>query len=624
MNKKTRELKTRERKKRGRKTRERKTRELKTRERKTDGVIQTGGVISISDARTAFVKFFTPSATSSIEYLAEGADGVTFICTNDESDYYAFRPHLIAQLVTRVIIKISVLDSSRPSTSKIGFDNEISLQQEVVNSTISYFEPVSPTILYHSNDQTMANLLRLNPYFNDFFNRRKSVKPNDMLGVIVMECAGDVENFSRLDALTQSRLPAEKTRELYAVSIFELFRLALAGINQGDYHRNNILTSTSYPDYFLSDDETLKWYSGKRSMIIDYGRANRFTDEQTIEFNRCYNLFTESDNFDAYQRCIMIIRENGQYIDKRPVTNVHFKWFLTSSYGDKGIMDLIIELDQARNRSIAKTVENMQKRVTDTIGSFDELPLNEDYDRFNWVNKELIKFVIQHIIEVEGQMKGDRPSASFSRQNQFQDVDLNGKGFELSKTKEEFEYLKNMFPGNYSSSAESSSHRKTEGNAKGYLPSTSFSRQDQFHDVVLNEKGFEYLKGHNLSSSDESYDPYALIKKDDKQYNYSGGVVSPRDDFNALIALIGNIDLNKLIEVSCFAIAFILYSYGKSNGLEQAFETLCFGLQNSSTYNIPKFVNQNEFPLTQGIKTGGVTKKHKKERGHKKTQKGKR
>ncbi|MEI6579711.1 MAG: hypothetical protein WCN92_09655 [Eubacteriales bacterium] len=31
-----------------------------------------------------------------------------------------------------------------------------------------------------------------------------------------------------------------------------------------------------------------------------------------------------------------------------------------ASYGDKGIMDLIIELDQARNRSIAKTVENMQ------------------------------------------------------------------------------------------------------------------------------------------------------------------------------------------------------------------------------------------------------------------------
>jgi len=597
---------------------------------------QKGGVTAIGDPDEAFDIFFTPSDTSSISYLSKGIEGVTFICTNDNSQYYAFRPHLLTQKVTRVVVKLSLLHEPETarvngvtkSISKHEFDDEIELQLEAIESTIGFFEPVSPTILYQSNNNITSlidRLLTLHPtqYTIDILNSYKSSERwNTSIGVIVMECSSGVESFSRLgELLSQDTM---RNQQNYAVAIFELFRLALCGINQGDYHLQNILFSTSYPDYFISDTDEYQWYLGKRALIIDFGRGNVFTSEKKEEFARNYEKIsiddetTLEDRFKSYQMCIKIIYENGQYASKTKFNNPSFRWFLDESYRSEVIMRYVIELVYARGRAIHQTIEQTSKYVTDSIGEAGtELSGDAEiqYEEYKWVNPNLMKFVIQHLQKVNGSSDNDVPLVPQGSSGKLYDVPQVPPRFSEKVKEKQKELLPKIEEryGDWGSDGygEWSSDDKTSDNPFVFesdkepdLNPSEIKRKEE--QILLHQKPMVYdpyaalfdprvaYKSSSESSSNSStFDPYAPIfdpnadlnksgSKGGKRNKFKGGLNETKKDidyFITLVSLIKSIGIQALIQESCFTSVFILYSHGKSGELSKAYDSLSDGLQ---------------------------------------------
>ena len=260
--------------------------------------------------------------------------------TNEDSDYYAIRPNSLGEKITRVVIKIALLHTEREviynnrsmkSISKDEFNNEVELQHKVVESTIGFFEPVSPIIVYWSNQQKVGfinTLFTLNPdkYTYDELEKYKFELPNGegfAIGVIVMECAGFKEQFQGLhDTLNawtrQTTRGSRNDDQYYALTAFELFHLAYEGFSQGDFHIGNIMISKNYPGYFLSDGYT--WYKDKRALILDWGRGNELSSVKFYKlpgkgdteydareaFMFYYDSFIETGDFKGYQQCISL------------------------------------------------------------------------------------------------------------------------------------------------------------------------------------------------------------------------------------------------------------------------------------------------------------------------------
>jgi hypothetical protein len=118
---------------------------------------QKGGVISIGDNPLKTFLDFVEGST--IDYLSVGTTGLVFTCENNErSDYYAFRPNNLATNVTKIILKLFIIhdqtqlrtkidDLDFKSTSEFEFRIETDNQNDIVNATCEYFEPSMPTIL---------------------------------------------------------------------------------------------------------------------------------------------------------------------------------------------------------------------------------------------------------------------------------------------------------------------------------------------------------------------------------------------------------------------------------------------------------------------------------------------
>ena len=118
---------------------------------------QRGGVISIGDnPLKTFIDFVDGST---IDYLSVGTTGLVFTCENTErSDYYAFRPNNLATNVTKIILKLFIIHDQTQvrtnidyldfkSISEFEFRIETDNQNDIVNATCEYFEPSMPTIL---------------------------------------------------------------------------------------------------------------------------------------------------------------------------------------------------------------------------------------------------------------------------------------------------------------------------------------------------------------------------------------------------------------------------------------------------------------------------------------------
>lgn len=540
---------------------------------------QYGGVLSINDPKTAFIEFL---AKSNIEFLTAGLNGVILTCTNNiNSNYYMFRPGVLAKKVNKVIIKLCLLhDESKNeddfcdelfidnqkleycSVSHTEFFDEVAIYEDIVNASIGYFEPIAPTLLFSqvSRPEIMSLLYKQidkkntrTDYFFDNYNRIINNHSVTGVGLMIMECAGVEENFTTLRDYISTHNQIENEQAV-AVGIYELLILGYYRFCHGDHHLGNILFSNNYSDYFTSKTGTNEWYSNSRAFIIDFGRANRFNENKYQEFMYHLFNFTQEPTILKLRHCIDVIINNGygETNDISLIDHPVYSW-LNLGVNNLNVVRYIGELINARNRSISNTIESTKNIVSNAING--AIDINDikgylSYDELNniTINNVILRFVIQHIIDFY-----NRPPLPFSTLIRLLQNDYTEES--ISNTKKGGRmYIDNI-------------------ESKNFEP-------PKFEFKNIETKNIEYVK---------------------------------------FIDLIKSTDLNELLNRSCFAILFILFSIGKLYEIEGSIRCLSMGLYPlKNDYNssfkgyMPIENHQIEFEQPIAYTVGGRKKRNNK------------
>ena len=594
---------------------------------------QRGGVIPIGDPVSAFNKFFTPNETTSVYYLSRGVEGLTFMVTNEDSDYYAFRPASLGDKITRVVVKIALLHTENEiiynarrmkSVSKDDFNNEVELQQRAVETTIGFFEPVSPTIVYWSNQQNIGfinMLLRLNPdaYTYDELEKYKLDVPNGKgaaIGVIVMECAGFKEHFRGLhnnlnawSRQTSSGSPNDDT--YYALTAFELFRLAYEGFSQGDFHIDNIMMSNNYPGYFVSDDQT--WYKDKRALILDWGRGNELSTAKFYKlpgkgeteydareaFIFYYETFIETGDFKSYQQCIFIIVKSGSFKRHKPIA-ADVTWFSLYCFGNKTIMNYIRELHHARERGKKQTIEDTREYVVKALGTIDpekrEL-FEKNYEQLQVVCPELIAFVVNHVKSIEKTKRLYMPPMFVKRASELQHgfFDVN-----LLETPHPLGIQKSINQRQPSASSDLST---------SYDDIFKMDFSPNKHDIYKPMNSSNNNSSNNNSSNNNSSNNNSSNNSSLQDAASGQNMYHP---FSGSSGGGGGSTIEMFLDKSCFSTAFVVFVIVQNTELSRIFGTINFGLtpqsNNAAKSNYvpePNYVSQPNQGFQEIVAYGG-------------------
>ena len=544
---------------------------------------QCGGVLSTIDPRKAFIDFL---ANSKIEFLTAGLNGVILTCTNNvNSNYYMFRPGVLAKKVNKVIIKLCLLHNESKnemefcddlfidnqilqycSVSHAEFIDEVTIYEEIVNASIGYFEPIAPTLLFSQifgpkimsllHKQTDKTNTRTD-YFFDNYGRIINNHNVAGIGLMVMECAGVEENFTTLRDYINTHNQMENEQAV-AVGIYELLILGYYGFCHGDHHLGNILFSNNYNGYFTSENGTNEWYSNSRAFIIDFGRANRFYETKYQEFMHHFFIFTQDPTIMKLRPCIDVIVKNGngETNDTSLINHPIYSW-LNTGMNNPTVVRYIYELIGARNVSISNTIESTKNIVSNSITDINDIKGYLSYDELNniTINNVILRFVIQHIID-----SYNRPPLPFSSflqllQNDYRD--------------------------------ESISNTQKGGREYNFEPPNFESRIIESKNIV----------SKNIESKN-------IVSKNNGTKN---------SEYVKFIDLIKSTDLNELLNRSCFAILFILYSIGKLYEIEGSIRSLSYSLKNED--------KKPQQPDTEGGHANKITKRKRKRKKSKENKK---
>ena len=519
---------------------------------------QKGGVISISaNPSKTFIDFIEGST---IDYLTVGTTGLVFTCENNEtSDYYAFRPNNLATKVTKIILKLCIIhdqtqlrtkidDFDFKSLDELDFRRETYNQDDIVNATCEYFEPSMPTILFANitDEINIEDVFKLsNDETNDVistFNTALHSLPGLKLGIIAMEHAGINETFQTMREFVDSGIDDETRKQTEAMAMYELIVLGVKGFYHGDHHRSNLLYSdNSTTDYFLSDDGSKKWYTGKRVLPIDAGRVSRLDrafragHKEQIVFNHFVKIFRTDGNPDVLRRIIQMIMDGGFNYDHQQGLKNHevYAWFNKSGEDLNVVAGYIRELMAARIKSVNRVIERTIATVSNNFDGTADMNIIKQF-----ILAELQKQKIQRI----------------------QAVTLDIIRRQLSK--KVIEHIRTLVP-------------------------------------------------------EEITERVARLQKELYPGKKRGGkkkmVGGENDEF---LKFIEPIDLNDLVQASCFAIVFATYLTGKFNEVEPSFVTLTM-----SFYKQPAFATEKQehlfeqMPRPVSVSAGGKRKTRRKQKG---------
>ena len=525
---------------------------------------QKGGVISIGDnPLKTFIDFVEGST---IDYLSVGTTGLVFTCDNTErSDYYAFRPNNLATNVTKIILKLCIIhdqtqlrtkidDFDFKSLDELDFRRETYNQDDIVNATCEYFEPSMPTILF-ANITDEINIEDMFEPSGDetydvfsTFNTALHSLPGLKLGIIAMEHAGINETFQTMREFVDSGIDDKTRKQTEAMAMYELIVMGVKGFYHGDHHRSNLLYSdNSTTDYFLSDDGSTKWYTGKRVLPIDAGRVSRLDrtfgpvhKEQNV-FNHFVKNFRTTGNPDVLRRIIQMIMEGGFNYDHQQNLKNHevYAWFNKSGDELIEIAGYIRELMAARIKSVNRIVERTIATVSDNFGGTADMNIIKQF-----ILAELQKQKIEKIRVVT--------------------LDI----IRRQLSKKVIEHIRTLVPDEITERVARLQEKLDQGKKRGGK------------------------------------------KRGNGKQKMVGG---ENDEF---LKFIEPIDLNDLVQASCFAIIFATYLTGKFNEVEPSFMTLTMGF-----YKQPAFAREKQEHLFEkthslvSVSAGGKRKTRRKQKG---------
>ena len=393
--------------------------------------LQKGGVISIGDNSMETLHNFLMGST--INYLSIGSSGLVFICENTQtSEYYAFRPNNLATKVTKVILKLCIIHDDEMlrtelderdyrSISDSDFHSEIVNQNDIVIATCGYFEPSMPTLLFASkNDRfdiiDMLNTKAKNDETDKIFqqfNQALRLLPRLKLGLIVMEHAGINEVFEpMLIFIEESGIDLKTKLQTEALAMYELIVLGVHGFYHGDHHRSNLLyTENSTTDYFLSEDGSSQWYTGKRILPIDAGRIarldRRFLSNPPFEgeekeqdvFNHYVSNFRTTGNPSMLREVIQMIIDGGFNYDhdQRLKTHPVYSWFDKNDAELIEIAGYVYELMNARQRAVYKVIQKTRATVSATFNGTADMNIIKRFV-LDEINKQRVRAITLDIV----------------------------------------------------------------------------------------------------------------------------------------------------------------------------------------------------------------------------------
>jgi hypothetical protein len=535
---------------------------------------QKGGVISIDDNILETFQNFIFGST--IDYLSVGTTGLVFTCENtDTSDYYAFRPNNLAKKITKIILKLCIVHDQTPLRSNIDgvefksihyndFIYEINNQHKIVNATCAYFEPSMPTILFTTITdefniedviaQPNAETLDVLQEFKSALLSFSGLK----LGIIAMEHAGINETFQTIFTLMNSGIDSTTQKQADALAIYELIVLGVAGFYHGDHHNGNLLyTDNSTTDYFLSDDGSQKWYTGKRVLLIDAGRVSIL--DRTFEsgntehavFNSLVKKFRITGNRSYLQKIIQMIMDGGFNYDHNQMLKNHevYAWF--NKTGDEliEIAGYVHELMLARIESVKHVVERTRATVSDTFGGTADMNIIKQF-----ISAELKK---QRDLEVSRQLEVRRQQ-------------------EISKqlTSRVIQHIKEQLP-----------RVITERVARLQQELQEELEQGEQLEWLEPDKGGTKRSDRKRSDSKRSDRKRSDRKRSDSKRNRSHRRKMVGGENDIFLKFIEPIDLNELVQISCFAIVFATYLTGKFNQVEPSFMTLTMSFEQEQKHS---------------------------------------
>jgi hypothetical protein len=278
---------------------------------KQKGGNQKGGIlvnnIKNQDAFNDFIMH------SSIKYLSDGANGITFVATiNDgyKSQYSYMNPNNYGEPVTKILLKLIFIDDEFDEenddgitinqlegeflpTSISGFTNEVNIQTDIFLKSMNYLQPICPAVVYadivsgpNSSTKYDKLLMLLNLLTNKTqvdnkgifqdIKKKYQFEKFQSIGIICMEFA---DGYYPLRSL----VPDTKFNLYKNMALYLLLRFALeTGYTHSDFHPENIMININDKLYF-------KGFIGS-PLLIDFG----YTQKIPLD-----NLAIIKENYDS-------------------------------------------------------------------------------------------------------------------------------------------------------------------------------------------------------------------------------------------------------------------------------------------------------------------------------------
>ena len=370
-------------------------------------------------------------------YVKEGHSGgfgitilSNFSGNVEKSPYAVFRRDKFASKVNRILLKLSFVSNSLKvfkcdddryfnlNTEREIID-EVGIQNNIVEETISYLEPITMPIVfagfYEVSDAIPFIKLLVDsgdsddsPTIERIYNQLLSldIETSKLLkiNIIAMEYADGFEDLfmwnGRRDVPNDiSVLNYRNLTKLYSVALFELINLGLAGFVNGDHHFGNLLLSETYNGYFMPTASTNNWCKNKRCFIIDWGRAKKLTTREKSELTTLWNNFILSSHPKTNQlnKVVKYIYDLGCNYEGNnyykftdfPGDLYFYDWILTiinNRGNNPKIKYDIIDLYNTRNNAMRIAHNEVVQLMTTYKLNYNSLPIEEQ----NKIEKRII------------------------------------------------------------------------------------------------------------------------------------------------------------------------------------------------------------------------------------------
>ncbi len=350
------------------------------------------------------VAFYTFLINSNITYVSEGTFGITFKATlkpGIKSPYISIQDisgNSYGNLVNTLLIKMSFIHFKNKgetekditidmpsfhidmaSVEEQDFKDEINTQVDIFFKTISYLQPICPSIVFsniYTNTHEIGTLLQVmirnsgdrktNNILKEIYELVKDGEITSY-GIIGMEFA---QNYVLLSKLKDS----PNFNGYVMMTIYILLQLAVqTGYNHGDYHTGNIFINPDNENYF-------KNFKGS-PLLIDYGLAYKIPPNILDEIKE---LYKEERYIDAMSKICDLNRKDN--LNMRMYNNYY--GYVCGTFNSvinkpapgfsNNINDIIKRIVKKREEAIDMNVKIFEKKHDNNPEVYPLLPLSNE------------------------------------------------------------------------------------------------------------------------------------------------------------------------------------------------------------------------------------------------------